>query len=81
MPGGKLVLVLALGSCLLAESPDDAAVLAIKAVRSVTSAGVTLRAYSDRVLEARVRADQAANLDPKSDCAFLAAGEAVLDHP
>jgi hypothetical protein len=59
-------MLVALSLGLYAQSADDlAAANAIKAIRSVTTSGVTLLTYSDRVRDARVKADQAPALDPK----------------
>jgi hypothetical protein len=44
-----------------AESPDKAALDALRALRSITSSGISLRDYSPRVLDARVTVDRYLN--------------------
>ena len=67
----RVFLLLAFSIGLEAQSADDAAALnAIKSIRSVTTSGVTFLAYSDRVLDARAKADQAPALDLKLERAL-----------
>jgi hypothetical protein len=62
----KILLLVTVSLGLYAESVDDLAALnAIKAVLSVTTSGVTFLAYSERVLDARVKTDQVPTLAPK----------------
>jgi hypothetical protein len=62
----RVFLLIAFSIGLEAQSADDlAARNAIEAIRSVTTSGVNLPAYSDRVLDARAKADRAPALDPK----------------
>jgi len=62
----QMIATILFALAVVAQTPEyGAAANAIKALRSVTTSGVQYRQLSDRVLEARVKADQDPTLDPK----------------
>jgi hypothetical protein len=62
----RILLLVAFSLSLCAQSTEDLAALdAINAVLSATTSGVTFLAFSDRVLDARAKADHVPTLGPQ----------------